>query len=86
MLTISGVALGKDSLVETPLLSAPVHASFLCAFVGEKSGRLEDWVDRLAQPLREEQDRRLAALGNLRAKDLQAQMKAIEEEREAFFE
>jgi hypothetical protein len=85
MLTISGVALGKDSLVETPLLAAPVHASFLCALVGEKNGRLGDWVDRLAQPLQEEQDGRLAALGNLRAKDLQAQITAIEEEREAFF-
>ncbi len=85
MVTISGVALGNTSFVETPLLADPVHASLSCALVGEDSRQWEDTVDRLTLPLRREQDRRLAALGNQSAKEIRARIRSIERERESFF-
>jgi len=85
MVTISGVALGNTSFVETPLLADPVHASLSCALVGEDSRQLEETVDRLTLPLRREQDRRLAALGNQSSKEIRAQIRSIERERESFF-
>src|SRR5436190_4205354 len=54
MVTISGVALGNTTFVETPLLADPVHASLSCALVGEDSRQWEDTVDRLTLPLRRE--------------------------------
>ena len=57
MLTVSGVALGNRTSVETSLFAERVHASLSCALLGAS---WEDAVDRLSQALGQEQDTRLA--------------------------
>jgi hypothetical protein len=84
ILTLAGAALGDSVVLETSISPSPLNACLDCALLDE-SPEVESLAQVLAQPFREEQDRRIAALGSLRPKDIRANIRAVEDQREAFF-
>src|SRR5712671_6445746 len=83
MLTIAGPFVG--TVLDTDLFSAPVTTALDCGLVGGNTAWLEELMTGLIQPMRDEQDRRLAALRTARPKELRAQIREKERERKAFF-
>jgi hypothetical protein len=84
VLTLAGAALGNSVVLETSIFPSAINACLDCAIVDETSDA-EMLLQVLVQPLLEVQDRRIAARENLRAKEIRAKIRAIEEEKEEFF-
>jgi hypothetical protein len=59
----AGAAFGNSVALETSIFPSPLNACLHCALIDE-SPEVELLVQVLAQPFREEQDRRIVALGN----------------------
>lgn len=83
-LTFAGGVVGNSMVLETNAFSSPLNACLDCAVI-ENSPEVEFLMQTLAQPLRDQQDQRIAALGDLSAKDIKAKLRTIEEEEASFF-
>ncbi len=84
MFTVAGAGLGNGFVLETELFPGSLNACLDCGLIGDTMGA--EWVAELiTQPLREEQDRRIAASANTTAKVLRKRIRDIEAEKERFF-
>ena len=82
--TVAGVPLG-NTVLETDLFPVPINACLECLIVEDNDPEVERLVQALVQPLRDEQDQRISAAGHRRSRQIRAEVRALENERESFF-